>query len=58
MPRRSFKQITEKDSNFTLERYNDNVVTLAPTACGVQPVGNVLRWGDAEKKHQSVNQAS
>ncbi|XP_046674856.1 piggyBac transposable element-derived protein 3-like [Homalodisca vitripennis] len=59
MPRGSFDQITEKDSNVTLVRYNDhNVVTVASTACGVEPVGKVRRWSAAEKKHTSVNQTS
>ncbi|XP_046662894.1 piggyBac transposable element-derived protein 3-like [Homalodisca vitripennis] len=59
MPRGSFDQITEKDSNVTLVRYNDNnVITVASTACGVEPVGKVRRWSAAEKKHTSVNQPS
>ncbi|KAG8301656.1 hypothetical protein J6590_048857 [Homalodisca vitripennis] len=55
----SFKQITNIESNVTLLRYNgSDVVTLASTASGVEPVDKVCRWTAAEKKHTSVNQLS
>ncbi|XP_022814430.1 piggyBac transposable element-derived protein 3-like [Spodoptera litura] len=43
--RGSFHQITDVLSNSTLVRYNDNnIVTIASTESGVQPIGKVKRW--------------
>ncbi|GBP77297.1 PiggyBac transposable element-derived protein 3 [Eumeta japonica] len=43
--RGSFHQITDVSSNSTLVRYNDNnIVTIASTESGVQPIGKVKRW--------------
>lgn len=59
LPRGSFEQVTEKDSNVTLVRYHDNnVVTVTSTAYGAEPVTKVRRWSAAERKHISVNQPS
>ncbi|GBP81055.1 ATP-dependent zinc metalloprotease YME1 homolog [Eumeta japonica] len=43
-PRGSFHQITDVSSNSTLVRYNDNnIVTIASTESGVQPIGKIAR---------------
>lgn len=43
--RGSHSQVTDTTSNITLVRYNDNnIVTIASTECGVQPLGKVKRW--------------
>jgi len=41
-PRGTYEQLTEEKTEVTLVRYNDNnVVTVASTYCGVDPVGKV-----------------
>lgn len=58
-PRGSYEQLTEEKSDVTLVRYNDNnVVTVASTFCGVEPVGKVRRYSAADKKHIMVPQPS
>lgn len=56
-PRGTFCQVTERDTNITLVRYNDNnVFTIASNVCGVQPIVKKKRWSSSEKKHIFVNQ--
>jgi hypothetical protein len=44
-PRGSYDQVTDTTTNVTLVRYNDNnIVTIASTESGVQPLGKVKRW--------------
>lgn len=43
--RGSYHQVTDINSSTTLVRYNDNnIVTIASTESGVQPLGKVKRW--------------
>lgn len=43
--RGSYHQVTDINSDITLVRYNDNnIVTIASTESGVQPLGKVKRW--------------
>lgn len=49
--RGSYNQITDTLSDITLVRYNDNnIVTVASTQCGVEPIGRVKRYCDKKKK--------
>lgn len=54
-PRGSYDQCTDTLSDITLVRYNDNnIVTVASTQCGVEPIGKVKRYCD--KQHKLVDQ--
>ncbi|KAL0892761.1 hypothetical protein ABMA27_014467 [Loxostege sticticalis] len=49
--RGSYDQYTDVLSDITLVRYNDNnIVTVASTQCGVQPIGKVKRFCEKQKK--------
>lgn len=49
--RGSYNQCTDTLSGITLVRYNDNnIVTVASTQCGVEPIGKVKRYCDKQKK--------
>lgn len=51
MSRGSFDQCTDTLTNITLVRYNDNnIVTVASTECGVEPLAKVKRYCDKQKK--------
>lgn len=55
--RGSHVQMTDKLSKVTLVRYNDNnIVTVASTLAGVNPIGKTRRYSKAEKKYVSVDQ--
>lgn len=57
--RGSYQQVTDKVTNVTLVRYNDNsVFTIASTSSGVNPTGKAKRWSNAEKKHVLIDQPS
>ncbi|XP_022825709.1 piggyBac transposable element-derived protein 3-like [Spodoptera litura] len=49
--RGSYHQCTDVLSNITLVRYNDNnIVTVASTQCGSEPISKVKRYCDKQKK--------
>lgn len=49
--RGSYNQCTDTLSNITLVRYNDNnIVTVASTQSGVEPIGKVKRYSEKQKK--------
>ncbi|KAL0818791.1 hypothetical protein ABMA28_008118 [Loxostege sticticalis] len=49
--RGSHHQCTDTLSNITLVRYNDNnIVTVASTQCGVEPISKAKRYCDKQKK--------
>ncbi|XP_036332246.1 piggyBac transposable element-derived protein 3-like [Rhagoletis pomonella] len=49
--RGSYNQCTDTLSNITLVRYNDNnIVTVASTQSGVEPIGKVKRYCEKQKK--------
>ncbi|XP_046683633.1 piggyBac transposable element-derived protein 3-like [Homalodisca vitripennis] len=53
--RGSYDQLTEQKTGITLVRYNDNnVVTVASTRCGVQPMGKAKRWCRVAKRQVDV----
>ncbi|XP_046665859.1 piggyBac transposable element-derived protein 3-like [Homalodisca vitripennis] len=55
--RGSYDQLTEQKTGITLVRYNDNnVVTVASTRCGVQPMGKAKRWCRVAKRQVDVQQ--
>lgn len=48
---------TEKDKNIIIAKWNDNsIVTVASNVCGVQPMQQVKRYSQHEKKHVLIPQ--